>query len=646
MISFFRRALSSWLVLGLLALIMVAFIVTGVGTPSGLGNFAGGGSSIAKIGSTSLGASDAAQRVQAQLDNARQQRPGLEMAEFVRSGGVDQAIEQMVNGRAFEQFGSKNGMAISNRLVDGEILGIPAFRGPAGSFDRNTFLGVLAQRKLSEAVVREDLARDKMTNALIIPAAGAARASVGVVAPYAALLLEGRNGQIAFVPTAVAGAGAPPTQAEITQFYQRQLSRYTVPETRVIRYALFDRKRFEGKIAATEEEIAAAYKANARQYASKETRVFTQVITPSQTTAQAIAMKARAGTPLMTAAKASGVEATTLAAQDQSGYAGLTASASIAQAAFSAAKGSVLDPQKSPLGWLVIKVDIVNTIGGKSLSDVRTTLAGQITKQKIDVSIADFVTKIEDQVADGATFDDVTKKEGLAVVTTPALTASGAAPDVPGFKAPAELQPILHDAFQAEPDDDAAVMTIAQGQSYGFYDLYRVIAAAPKPLTNIREQVATDFQRERASKAAKRIADAIAMKANQGTPLTIAMSGAGVPLPAAKPIGARRIDIARAQQKVPPPLALLFSIPAHHARVLEAEDKQGWYVIWLDKITPGNVASEPGLIQATQTEIARSVGEEYVQQFAAAIKADLGVKKNDSAIAALKHSLTGASTSQ
>ena len=80
--------------------------------------------------------------------------------------------------------------------------------------------------------------------------------------------------------------------------------------------------------------------------------------------------------------------------------------------------------------------------------------------------------------------------------------------------------------------------------------------------------------------------------------------------------------------------------------MLEADDKQGWYVIWLDKITPGNVASEPGLIQATQTEIARSVGEEYVQQFAAAIKADLGVKKNDSAIAALKHSLTGASTSQ
>ena len=646
MISFFRRALSSWLVLGLLALIMIAFIVTGVGTPSGLGNLAGGGTDLAKIGRASLGVSDAAQRVQAQLDNARQQQPGLEMAEFVRTGGVDQVIEQMVNGRAFEQFGLKNGMAVSNRLVDGEIASIPAFRGPAGSFDRNTFLGVLAQRKLSEAVVRQDLGRDKMTNALIIPAAGAARAPIGLVTPYAALLLEERTGQIAFVPTGAANAGAPPTDAELAQFYQRQLARYTVPETRVVRYSLFDRKRFEGKIAATEDEIAQAYKANATQYAAKETRVFTQTVVQSQAAAQEIARKTRTGMSLAAAAKASGGEATTLAAQDQSGYAGLTSSASIAKLAFAAAKGGVLDPQKSPLGWLVIKVDAINKVGGKSLSDVRATLAQQIVKQKIDVAVADFVTKIEDQVADGATFDDLVKTEGLTAVTTPALTASGISPDVPGFKAAAELQPILHDAFQAEADDDAAVITIAPGQSYGFYDLDRIIAAAPKPLEKMRDQVASDFQRDRASKAAKRLADAIAMKANQGMPLATALSGAGTALPSAKPISARRIDIARAQQKVPAPLALLFSISARHARVLEAEEKQGWYVVWLDKITPGNIASEPGLIQATQTEITRSVGEEYVQQFAAAIKADLGVKKNESAISALKRSLTGATTGQ
>lgn len=646
MISFFRRALSSWVLLGLLGLIMIAFIVTGVGTPSGLDNLSGGGSNVAKVGSSAITSTEAASRVQAQLDGARQQNPGLDIGAFVRSGGVDQVVEQMINGRAFEQFGLKYGMTVSNRLVDGEIASIPAFRGPAGSFDRNTFLGVLAQRKLTERVVREDFARDKMTNALILPAAGAARAPVGLATPVAALLLEARTGQIAMVPASAMGSGAPPTDAELQKFYQRQVSRYTVPETRVVRYALFDRKRFEAKIVPTEAEIAQAYKANAVQYAAKETRVFSQVVAPTQAVAAQIAAKARAGIPLATAAKAAGTEATTLAAQDEAAYAGLSASPAISKAAFAAAKGAILDPQKSPLGWLVIHVDAINRTGGKTLSDVRATLAAQIVKQKIDVAIADFVTKIEDEVADGSTFDDVVKAEGLTVVTTPALTGSGIAPDAPGFKAPPELQPILRDAFQAEVNDDAAVLTIAPGQSYGFYDLDRINPAAPKPLASIRAQVQADFQQDRASKEAKRVADAIALKANQGAPLATALSGAGVALPAPRPIGARRIDLARNQQKVPAELALLFSIPTRHARVLEAEDKKGWYVIWLDKIEPGNIASEPNLVNVTQGELSRSLGDEYAQQFAAAIKVDVGVKKNDSTIAALKRSLTGAATSQ
>lgn len=646
MISFFRRALSSWVLLGLLGLIMIAFIVTGVGTPSGLGNLSGGGSDIAKVGGSSISANDAASRVQAQLDGARQQAPGLDINAFVRSGAVEQVVDQMINSRAFEQFGNKYGMVVSNRLIDGEIASIPAFRGPSGSFDRNTFLGVLAQRKLSERMIREDFARDKMTNALILPAAGAARAPLGLATPVAALLLEARTGQIGFVPTSAFGKGAIPTDPELQKFYQRQVSRYTVPETRVVRYALFDRGRFDGKIAPTEAEIGQAYKANAAQYAAKETRVFSQVVAPTQAIASQIVTKARAGTPLAAAAKAAGAEATTLAAQDEAAYAGLAASPAISKAAFSAAKGAILDPQKSPLGWLVVRVDTINRTGGKSLSEARAELSIQIVKQKTDVAIADLVTRIEDQIADGSTFDDVVKAVGLTVVTTPALTGSGIAPDAPGFKAPPELQPILRDAFQAEVDDDASVLTITAGQSYAFYDLDRVNPAAPKPFAAVRAQALADFLEDRASREAKRLADAMALKASQGAPLATVMGSAGVALPAPRPISARRIDLARNQQKVPPELALLFSIPARQARALEAGDKKGWYVIWLDRIEPGNIAAEPNLVSVTMGELSRSLGEEYAQQFAAAVKLDVGVKKNDSAITALKRSLTGAATQQ
>jgi peptidyl-prolyl cis-trans isomerase D len=117
-------------------------------------------------------------------------------------------------------------------------------------------------------------------------------------------------------------------------------------------------------------------------------------------------------------------------------------------------------------------------------------------------------------------------------------------------------------------------------------------------------------------------------------------------LPGPQPVGAKRMEIAQAQGKVPPALALMFSMAAHKAKVLEAPNKGGWYIVWLDKITAGNAAAAPGLIQATQQQLARVVGEELVQQFASAIKAQVGVKKNDTAIAGMKRSLTGAAPAQ
>jgi peptidyl-prolyl cis-trans isomerase D len=647
MISFFRRALSSWIVLGLFALILVSFLITGQFTNGmgGIDNLAGGGAGVAKVGGYSVSTADAMQRVQTQLTAARQQQPDLDMAAFIRQGGAEQTVDQMVNGFAFEAFARENGMRISPRLVDGELASISAFNGPTGKFDRNTFLGILSQRKLTEAQVREDLARDKYTNALILPAAGATRVPAKMVTPFASLLLESRSGMVGAVPTAAIAPGSPPNDAELNLFYTRQVARYTVPETRIVRYALFDRKRFEGRATATEAQIAAAYKANEATYAGSETRAFTQAILPDQKTATAFAGAVRGGTAFAVAAKSAGSEATTLAAQDQDSFASLT-SAALAKAGFAAARGAVLDPQKTAFGWSVVRLDTINPKVTKTLADVRTTLAADISKKNLDGAVADFVTKLENAIADGSTFDDLVKSEGLTVVTTPAVTGSGIALSTPGYKPGPELPRILHDAFLAEPDDDAQVVTLAPGQSFAFVDLDKIIPSTARPLAQIKPQVLSDFMADQASKGARKLADAIAAKVNGGMSLTAAIAAAGIRLPGPQPVGAKRMEIAQAQGKVPPALALMFSMAAHKAKVLEAPNKGGWYIVWLDKITAGNAAAAPGLIQATQQQLARVVGEELVQQFASAIKAQVGVKKNDTAIAGMKRSLTGAAPAQ
>ncbi len=642
MIAFFRSILASKLVMGLFALIMLAFVVTGVGTGSGgIENLAGGGNRIAKIGSQSIDVPEAAKTVNSQFDAARQQQPGLDIAGFVKSGNVDQILEQMINSRALDEFGQQHGIVASDRLVDGEIASIPSFRGATGKFDRNIFLGVLSQRKMSESGLRADIARSKVAQMLIIPAGGAARVPAGLVSPYASLLLETRVGQVAAVPVSAIASGPEPTQPELQQFYSRNTARYTVPETRVIRFATFDRTRFEAQGKPSEAELAAAYKAKAEEFTGKETRILTQVVLPDQAAANALAAKVRSGTAIIMAAKAAGTEATTLAPQDKTGYASLSSSA-VAVASFAAKQGDVIAPTKAALGWYVVRIDKVNVVAGKSLADVRDTLAADVSKNKIERLLADFVTSIDDEVADGATFDDIVKKYGLAVVTTPPVTGGGIAPADAAYKATVDVSAVLKDAFQAEADDDPAVITVTPGQSFAFYDLDRINSATPRPLPTISAQVSADFKADRAGRAAKKLAEAIAAKVQRGTPLGQAMAGAGVPLPAPRPINAKRLDLVQMQGKVPAPLAFLFSMARGTAKGLESPDKTAWLIIDLEQIVPGNAAAQPDLLTATAQQMGQVVGEEYVSQFANAIKADVGVKRNGDAVARFKSSLTGA----
>ena len=56
----------------------------------------------------------------------------------------------------------------------------------------------------------------------------------------------------------------------------------------------------------------------------------------------------------------------------------------------------------------------------------------------------------------------------------------------------------------------------------------------------------------------------------------------------------------------------------------------------MTKVTPGNALLQPALIGQMQTELQRSVAEDYARQFVAAVRADVKAKRNDAAIQAMK----------
>jgi peptidyl-prolyl cis-trans isomerase D len=197
-------------------------------------------------------------------------------------------LDQLVEGLAFDQFATEMGFSVSKRLIDGRIADLPAFAGVSGKFDQKVFENFLRQNGLTETQLRRDLRQQLLIEQLAAPIAMMPRIAPGMAQPYAALLMEQRRGQATFIPASPFAPTADPGDAVLKKYLSQNAAKFTVPERRVIQYALFDRSAVPVP-AVTDAEIAKVYKDNASQYAASETRRFAQVIVPDQAAANSLA---------------------------------------------------------------------------------------------------------------------------------------------------------------------------------------------------------------------------------------------------------------------------------------------------------------------------------------------------------------------
>ena len=645
MLSFFRRIINSkagvivtFVVLGVIALAFAAGDVSGLRN-SGLGS--AGSGNVAKVGGDGVSVTDLNARVATGLDAARQQQPTLSMQQFVDQGAYDGILNQLISSIALEKFGLAQGMVVSKRAIDGQIASIPGLQGPTGKFDPAIYQRLLAQRKLTDGQVRADFARDAIGQQLILPTVGASQVASSFALPFASLLLEKRDGQVGFVPATAMGAGAAPTDAELATYYQRNIARFTVPERRVIRYATVSAASVKDKATPTEAEIAQAYQQQRARFAPSERRDVTQVVVADQAGANAIAAKIKGGAAASDAARAAGLEAAVRKSVDKAAYAAAS-SASVADAVFAAPRGATIGPIRGPLGWIVAHVDAVTQDSGKTLDQARAELTAPLAAQKAQAALAAIHDGIDDSLSGNANFNEVIADRKLAALTTPALTAGGIDRDTPDARPDPALAQIVAAGFQAAEGDAPQMVQTAADGSFALVGLGRIVPAAPRPLAQVRDMVAKAFVLDRARTAARALANRIVAEVNKGTPLAQALSGAGRSLPPAKPLAASRAQLAANPRAAPAPLVLMFSMTQGTARLIAAPDGNGWLIVKLDRIVPGNAAGQAGVLAATRRDLGRQIGNEYVQQFAKAVRADLGTTIDAAAVARGRAALLGA----
>ena len=637
MLSFFRRlsksAVGTGLMILILLMILAGFAMQDIRSVFS-GNFGMSKGTLVKIGGEPVSERDLDSAMKRALNEARQQNPEASYATIARQ--FDAIFNALVDEHALIAFAADHGFVLSKRLIDGEIASLPQTKGLDGKFSEQAYTMFLQQQQMTDADLRR-LLQVGMTQRLVLaPAAVEAKVPVGVARPYAAMLLEQRAGQLALVPAESFRAGLNPSDGDLQSFYAQSRPRYMVAEQRVLRLAKIDPQTV-ANVAPSEAEIAAYYKTNQATYGGSETRVISQAVVQDKRQADAIAARARSGASFAAAAAPAGLSAEDISVgpQTRAEFSGL-AGARVANAAFGAAKGSVVGPVRSDLGWHVIKIDDIRAASGKSLDQARGEIATLLTANKRKEALTDLVTRVEDQIGDGASFAEAVGAAKLPVTTTPPINAGGASRADPGYKFPAELQPVLKAGFAMAVDDDPEIVTLPNEGGYVIVAVDRVIEAAPAPLAEIKDRVREDWIHRKSSDRARAIASQIAAKVAKGMPMQKAVAEAGIALPPVQPIVARRIQIAQADPNAVAALRMLFSLTQGKSRMVADPKDRGFFIVKTDKVVPGNALSAPGLIVQTQREFQSAMSDELGEQMLAAMKADQKIKRNEEAIAAAK----------
>lgn len=653
MLTFFRRILSSrtgvTIALLFIGLIGVAFAL---GDATGLRSSALGGQSsttAVTIGNQVLSTADLNNMANFELNKLKgdPRYENMTMPQFVAQGGLDMAIERQTTIIAMTQFAQSQGIRVGRALVDNEISNqIPSIRGLDGKVDTKRYQQLLTALRLTDTQLHDQFAGVLLTQMMLGPVSGPAMASVqgpaGMATPYASMLLEKRTGTIAFIDTKKMPAGAPITDAEAQAWYKKNIARYTTPERRSARYVAIMIEDLRKRAVPTDAELQAAFKAQSARFAARDQYTLKQVVMIDQKSAEALAAKVRGGAAIDAAAKEAGLEAAAIAGVDKTKYATQTASQPLADQVFAATAGSVVGPVKTSLGWVVVHVEKIDKIPAKTLDQVKVDLVKELTDQKLAPLFQDLNDQIQDAITNRKSFDQIAAMLKLPILTVPLAGPDGKDPEATTPTTPdPKLAGLYALAFQSETDDDPQIVPMGQDGSVAFGKLDKVEPATPKPYATVADQVKKDITIDRQVKTARDVANAILAKVNKGTPLAQALKEAGMPLDSPKTFEGTRGQVMNPNQPPASQLILLFKTPVKTGRLLEAPYKGGWFLIVTDTVTRGDASKDATAIAGQRTNLGQWATSEYSEQFVRAVRNAVGVKKNETAIAAVRNQLLG-----
>lgn len=631
MLSAIRSGLGSWPVLLLLGVLIASFAVWGI--PDLF--FGAGRGPVAEVGGVEISDADFSRTWQQQVRQFEDRfGQALEPAQAMAIGLPQQVVQQMISQAAFDVQAHRMGLRISHEQVVAALREFEAFAGFDGKFDRGAYEARVAQIFLTPARFEEQLRRDMVRQRLI----AALTAAVPVPGTLAATLYryrkEVREASIVSLPASLAGNVAAPGEEELRALWETDKAAYMTPVWREVAVTSISPADLARPDEVTQEELEEGYQARISRYRVPELR-FVDMVTfglTEEAKARRFFERFEAGEDFARLVEDMTDFTADEVALGDVGRADLERdySAAVAESVFTAEVGKLSAPAQSVFGWHVFRVTDITPAEERSPDQVASSLRREIAEEKSLDAVYDVSVKAEDALARGAGLPEIAETldipfERVVVSRAGLLRDGGVAPDA--------VIAALPTIWNMQPGDPASLEPTEAG-GFVIVDLLDEIPPEQRSFEDVRGQLADRLMRERRLAAVGELAEKVKTRLAAGEdPATVA-SAFGGDLVASGQV--TRDSINSAGSAVAPVVArLMFQLAPGAAEIERAATGEGYVVVRLDQVRPGDPAAAPEAFAALQATVGEAMLRDALLQFERALRDELGVEIHAARIAAV-----------
>ena len=442
-------------------------------------------------------------------------------------GYVDRALSSLVNRALFNNEALELGLSVSDINVRDKILKDDAFKDDLGQFSELQFRQLISESGYSEDTyvegTRQDLAREQMVetirSSLTIPKIMLKKLGEYNLQERSVdyFVIDVRNEKIDKIE-----------DQELKDFYNANKADFMSEELRNAETLLLDAKEYAKKSTVTSDEVELLYEERKEALIEPEERFLYQILVDSDQKSKSIANKINPKNFEAIAKKDLGLnkEDINLGWNTKSEL-----PEEIVDDIFNLKEGEISIPLQSGFGWHIIYVSKIKERKEVKFEEVKNKFRNEILFEKGKDAVYDLQDELEDLLASGSTFDEISKILEVKILKSNLIKKNGEF--VNGKKEKFKDERILRTIFNQKLNEEGNIIDTDGDEGLAISLVTEIIP--PKQLNfeesknKILEMITLRNQTNKALKKAEKIKNKVESKKitfnNQAKKLNLEIKG-------------------------------------------------------------------------------------------------------------------------